>query len=190
MKIIRNPDGSVTASHLPDFLTSKDDWFRPVNMEFGPDGSLYIADWYNKVVSHNEVPTTDPDRDKTHGRIWRIRHVSQQPGVIPDFYHVKTEELVQYLASPSLWAKRAAWHQITDRPISETRPLASALVALAGDPSQDEVTRIHALWSLEGIKQYDATLLSSLVQSPLDDLRREAVRSLASFSLKSGPHSP
>ena len=183
VQIIRNPDGTVTAKHLPDLLTSEDDWFRPVNMEFGPDGSLYIADWYNKIISHNELPTTHPDRDKSHGRIWRIRHVSQKPRVILDFNQVKTEELVNHLKSPSLWEKRAAWHQISDRPISETKDLAMSLKALASNESQDEVTRIHALWSLEGIKHYDATLLSFLLKSPLHDLRREAVRSLASFSL-------
>ncbi len=183
VQIVRNPDGTVTAKHVPDLLTSEDDWFRPVNMEFGPDGSLYIADWYNKIISHNELPTTHPDRDKSHGRIWRIRHVSQKPRMIPDLNVVKTEELVNHLKSPSLWEKRAAWHQISDRPISETKTLAVELVAMASDQSQDEVTRIHALWSLEGIKQYDAKLLSSLLKSPLHNLRREAVRSLTSFSL-------
>ena len=183
VQIVRNPDGTVTAKHLPDLLTSDDDWFRPVNMEFGPDGCLYIADWYNKIISHNELPTTHPDRDKAHGRIWRIRHISQKPRIIPDFYVVKTEELVNYLKSPSLWEKRAAWHQISDRPISETKGLAMGLASLASDESQDEVTRIHALWSLEGIKHYDAKLLSLLLKSPLHELRREAVRSLTSFSL-------
>lgn len=183
VQIVRNPDGTVSAKHVPDLLTSEDDWFRPVNMEFGPDGSLYIADWYNKIISHNELPTTHPDRDKSHGRIWRIRHVSQKPRVILDFNQVKKEELVNHLKSPSLWEKRAAWHQISDRPLSETKGLATELVAMASNESQDEVTRIHALWSLEGIKHYDATLLSSLLKSPLHDLRREAVRSLTSFSL-------
>lgn len=183
VQINRNPDGTVTAKHLPDLLSSEDDWFRPVNMEFGPDGCLYIADWYNKIISHNELPTTHPDRDKTHGRIWRIRHISQKPRMIPDFNVVKTEELVNHLKSPSLWEKRAAWHQISDRPISETKALTVDLVAMASDESQDEVTRIHALWSLEGIKHYEAKLLSSLLKSPLHDLRREAVRSLTSFSL-------
>ena len=183
VQIVRNPDGSVSAKHLPDLLTSEDDWFRPVNMEFGPDGSLYIADWYNKIISHNELPTTHPDRDKSHGRIWRIRHISQKPRMIPDLNVGKTEELVNHLKSPSLWEKRAAWHQISDRPISETKTLAVDLLAMASDESQDEVTRIHALWSLEGIKHDDAQLISSLLKSPLHDLRREAVRSLTSFSL-------
>ena len=182
VQITRNVDGTVSAKHLPDLLTSKDKWFRPVNMEFGPDGCLYIADWYNKIISHNEIPTTHPDRDKSHGRIWRIRHKSQQPRAVPNYYTIKTEDLVKGLQSPSLWEKRAAWHQITDRPLAETKKLEQPLVQLAGDAEQDEITRIHALWSLEGIKHYDAALLQALLQSPLNDLRREAVRSLSSFS--------
>lgn len=183
VKIVRNADGSVSSEHLSNFLTSEDDYFRPVNMEFGPDGCLYIADWYNKIISHNELPTTHPDRDKSHGRIWRICHESQEPRSIPNFYNVPTSELVSHLKSPYLWEKRAAWHQISDRPVNETIRLASDLVRLAGDESLDDITRIHALWSLEGISHYDENLLSSLLASPADNIRREAVRSLASFSL-------
>ena len=184
VKITRNPDGTISAKHLPDLLTSKDDWFRPVNMEFGPDGCLYIADWYNKIISHNELPTTHPDRDKSHGRIFRIRHKSQKPRTIENFYEVKTDDLVGYLKSPSLWAKRAVWHQISDRPIAKTKGLSTELVALTSDKSQSEITRILALWSLEGIHHYDKELISELLVSSNHELRREAVRSLASFSLK------
>lgn len=185
VKMVRNEDGTVTSSHLPDLLTSEDDWFRPVNMEFGPDGCLYIADWYNKIVSHNELPTTHPDRDKSHGRIWRIRHISQQPREVPDFYKIQTKDLVSYLKSPSLWEKRAAWHQISDRSISETSKLASQIVSVASNKENDPISRIHALWSLEGIKHYDANLLSALLKSSSSDLRREAIRSLNSFALTS-----
>ncbi|MFT5886340.1 MAG: putative heme-binding domain-containing protein [Arcticibacterium sp.] len=182
VRIERNPDGSVQSEHLPDFLTSKDDWFRPVNMEFGPDGCLYIADWYNKIVSHNEVATTDPSRDKSHGRIWRIRHESQKSRVIPNFYEIDTKDLVGFLKSPSIWAKRAAWHQISDRPIEETKVLGKELSVLVSDISQDEITRILALWSLEGIKHFDKKITEALLGSKFDNLRREAVRSLPSFS--------
>lgn len=55
-----------------DLITCEDPFFRPVGMTNGPDGSIYIVDWYNKIISHNEVPRNHPDRDKTRGRIWRI----------------------------------------------------------------------------------------------------------------------
>lgn len=183
VKIVRNSDGSVSATHLPDLLTSDDDWFRPVNIEFGPDGCLYIADWYNKIVSHNELPTTHPDRDKTHGRIWRIRHVSQQPRDIPDFYKMQVSLLPQHLRSPSLWAKRAAWHQIADRPRAETNALIPVIKTIAADRTADNAARIHALWCLESLQHYDAALVGSLLAESSDDIRREAVRSLTSFEL-------
>lgn len=183
VKIVRNGDGTVSASHLPDLLTSDDDWFRPVNMEFGPDGCLYIADWYNKIVSHNELPTTHPDRDKTHGRIWRIRHVSQEPKDIPDFYKMPGSALPEHLRAPSLWAKRAAWHQIADRPQDETKALVPAITAIAADRTADEITRIHALWCLESLQHYDAALMANLLAEASGNVRREAVRSLSSFKL-------
>ena len=55
---------------------------RPISLACGPDGALYLVDWYNQIISHNEVPRTHPDRDKTRGRIWRIRH-RDQPRVTP-----------------------------------------------------------------------------------------------------------
>ena len=54
--------------HLPDFVHSSDEFFRPVAITVGPDGNLYIVDWYNKIISHNEVPRNHPERDKTRGQ--------------------------------------------------------------------------------------------------------------------------
>ena len=56
----------------PDFLWSDDNWFRPVDLELGPDGALYVADFYNRIIGHYEVPLTHPGRDRERGRIWRI----------------------------------------------------------------------------------------------------------------------
>ena len=70
---------------LRDFLVSEDPWFRPVAITIGPDGCLYIVDWYNKIISHNEVPRNHPDRDKTRGRIWRVKAKAQKPFDVPDF---------------------------------------------------------------------------------------------------------
>ncbi len=56
----------------PDFVWSEDNWFRPVDIELGPDGALYVADFYNRIIGHYEVPLTHPGRDRERGRIWRI----------------------------------------------------------------------------------------------------------------------
>ena len=60
------------ANEQPDFITSDDPWFRPVDLQLGPDNALYIADFYNKIIGHYEVPRDHPGRDKERGRIWRI----------------------------------------------------------------------------------------------------------------------
>jgi putative membrane-bound dehydrogenase-like protein len=183
VRIKRKPDGSVEAEHLKPLLKSKDDWFRPVHLKFGPDGCLYVVDWYNKIVSHNELPTTHPDRDKEHGRIWRIRHKSQTPKAIPNLLTTPTNKLVDHLKAEILWEKRAAWHQIADRPLEQTKVLIPALVKLAADTSQDVTTRILAVWSLEEIKHYDEKLVTSLLKSDEDELVRETIRSLANYQL-------
>ncbi|MGB0993811.1 MAG: PVC-type heme-binding CxxCH protein, partial [Akkermansiaceae bacterium] len=178
VKIVRNADGTVTAKHLPDLLKSKDDWFRPVNIEFGPDGCLYVADWYNKIVSHNELPTTHPDRDKSHGRIWRIRHVSQKPRSIPNVTKAANEQLIAHLKSASLWEKRAAAFQIGDRQVKELIP---ALNQLVSNQAEETSVRIHALWALEGLHAYDAKIIEALITDKDGDIRREAIRSLITF---------
>ncbi len=60
------------AIEQPDFLVSDDFWFRPVDIKLGPDGTMYVSDFYNKIIGHYEVPLTDPRRDRKSGRIWRI----------------------------------------------------------------------------------------------------------------------
>ncbi len=60
------------ANERPDFVSTDDPWFRPVNLQLGPDGALYIADFYNRIIGHYEVPLTHPGRDRERGRIWRI----------------------------------------------------------------------------------------------------------------------
>ncbi len=60
------------AKEEPDFLRSDDPWFRPVDLQLGPDGALYVADFYNRIIGHYEVPLDHPGRDRERGRIWRI----------------------------------------------------------------------------------------------------------------------
>jgi putative heme-binding domain-containing protein len=63
---------------LSDFLTSDDPWFRPVDIQLGSDGHIYVADFYNKIIGHYEVPLNHPGRDRTSGRIWQIRFTSAE----------------------------------------------------------------------------------------------------------------
>ena len=70
---------SIVAEEESDFLIAGDPWFRPVDLQVGPDGALYVADFYNCVIGHYEVPLTHPKRDRHRGRIWRILY-QPEPG--------------------------------------------------------------------------------------------------------------
>ncbi|MFC5050594.1 PVC-type heme-binding CxxCH protein [Rubritalea spongiae] len=183
VRVERDADGNIVGTHLDDLLKSSDEWFRPVNIEFGPDGCLYIADWYNKIVSHNELPRTDPTRDKSHGRIWRIRHESQKPIDVPNLIETKDEDLAKHLLGPTRWEKRAAWHQIADRQVKSLLP---EIKKIAADTNNTVSTRVHAIWAFESLGEFDEAFVAPLLRDENHNIRREAIRSLASFELSAG----
>jgi putative membrane-bound dehydrogenase-like protein len=158
---------------LPDFVQSSDEMFRPVALKNGPDGCLYIVDWYNKIISHNEVPRNHPERDKKRGRIWRVKHRDQKPFPVPDFTKLSGDELVAKLGGDSLAQIHLAWQAITDRQLTNLAPKLKSLVT---DKTQTAAKRIASLWALEGLGQVDVATLAPLLTSTNRNIRREAVR--------------
>jgi putative membrane-bound dehydrogenase-like protein len=158
---------------LPDFVLSSDEMFRPVSIHFGPDGCLYVVDWYNKIISHNEVPRNHPDRDKKRGRIWRVKHREQKPLDVPDFTTLSGDELIAKLGGASTPQSHLAWQAIGDRRMQE---LAPSLKRLVNDPSQAPGKRISGLWALEALQKIEASSLLSLLTDANRHIRREAVR--------------
>ncbi|TAJ10709.1 MAG: c-type cytochrome, partial [Planctomycetota bacterium] len=112
-----------------EFLRSKDLWFRPVHARVGPDGALYVLDFYNQAVVHNDTrgpkhgPTNAalrPDRDHEHGRIWRIQHKQAQQIASPFPAGAQPREvaepaLVAALASDNQWARTTAQRKLVER---------------------------------------------------------------------------
>lgn len=113
--------GNVTGlrlEQLSDLVTCDDPFFRPVGLTNGPDGYIYIVDWYNKIISHNEVPRAHPDRDKTRGRIWRVKPVkrtSKFVSTIPDFTKLDAQELKSMLGTEPLGRAHLAWQTLQDK---------------------------------------------------------------------------
>ncbi len=172
--VTASPDGPrYRYAKAPDFLTTDDRWFRPVAMAFGPDGALYIVDWYNKIISHNEVPRTHPDRDKARGRIWRVRHRDQPRIAPPDLTRLADDALLAQLGHANALVSRLAWLEITDR---RAAGLAPQLAAIAADRTANLDRRLAALWALEGLNAPAPALLAKLAADAHPALRREAAR--------------
>ncbi len=110
------------ATEQPDFLTSDDPWFRPVDLQLGPDNALYIADFYNRIIGHYEVPLDHPGRDKERGRIWRVVKTSgsskRQPSALPDLSDWRSA-----LQNPSPFVQRAILANMLDAPQIEALPM-------------------------------------------------------------------
>jgi putative membrane-bound dehydrogenase-like protein len=177
---------------LPDFIESSDEMFRPVAIKIGPDGCLYIADWYNKIISHNEVPRNHPERDKKRGRIWRVKYREQKPFTVPDFAKLSGDELIAKLGGESLAQHHLAWQAIIDRQLTNLVPRLRGVIA---DQSQSAGKRIGALWAFEGLRAVDAFTVKPLLSESNRNLRREGLRAWANPDVfrphhSSGPREP
>lgn len=144
----------------PDFIVSDDPWFRPVDIELGPDGCLYIADFYNKIIGHYEVPLEHPGRDRTSGRIWRVRYEGGEPHAparspIADWNAATTAELIAALGHGNLAVRIRAANELSER--GGSAEIAAARQARS-DPSS-ALRRVHGLWVSQRLAVADDTAL-------------------------------
>lgn len=166
------------AIEQPDFLTCDDPWFRPVDIQLAPDGSLYIADFYNRIIGHYEVPLTHPGRDRERGRIWRVSYVGTdgqtQAPRIADLTKSTVDELIQHLDHPHLPVRVQATHQLVHRVGVACQPAVSALLK-TGTATQ----RAHAIWVLERLDGLADEQLSLLSADPDRLVRVHLAKALA-----------
>lgn len=167
------PDGSTfKAKFGGELLVANDLWFRPVDCAVGPDGSLYVADWYDERANH-----VDPkdDWDKTNGRIYRIVADGTPKPDKFDLSKKSSAELVSLLDHPNEWHARVARRILTER---EDTSVADELLRRAADPG-DSRRALEAFWTLHGIGALDDSLATTMLASPHADCRVWSVRLLA-----------
>ncbi|MFK7819970.1 MAG: c-type cytochrome, partial [Planctomycetaceae bacterium] len=156
---------TVRAQQEPDFLLSGDPWFRPVDLQFGPDGALYVADFYNRIIGHYEVDLKHPGRDRTSGRIWRISYGSKKTA-LPDLNGKSARQLVRLFKSSNLALRKLAEDRLADRMGNR-----AIVAATDGLKDKDPNVRIHSLWVLQRLDR-----ACKLTSDPNDRVRTHAVR--------------
>jgi putative membrane-bound dehydrogenase-like protein len=149
-----------------EFMPGTDLWFRPIHTRVGPDGALYVIDFYNQAAIHNDTrgpkhgannAAVRPDRDHHLGRIWRIQH--KQAKQLPKASFAE-HELVRDLESPNGWVRMTAQRLLIERGDGN---FLMALKKLARDESKSDYARIHALWTAYLIwPKHDTDLLGEL----------------------------
>jgi len=174
------PDGSAwkPASMPQDFIASTDTNFRPVAMEIGPDGALYIVDWCNPLIGHMQYSVRDPRRDHAHGRIWRVRYEANPLLASPPIA-ATVPELLEQLRIPERNTRQHARRRLQTMPAPDVFPeLARWTASLdASDPLRDRLL-LESLWIHQAHGRIDVDLLEEVASLDEPLARAGAIRVL------------
>ena len=170
--------GYKSRHHL-DLVQSSDRNFRPVDMEFAPDGSLYIVDWHNILIGHMQHNARDPLRDHVHGRVYRVTYPSR-PLVEPaKVAGASIPELLDNLKLPEYRTRYRTRRELRGRDPEEVLPALTKWVAnlnIEGEKYDHHL--VEALWVSWGLNRVDKNILHQVLQSKNHKARAAAVRVL------------
>lgn len=186
-----------------NLVASDDEWTAPIQADVGPDGQMWVIDWYNFIVQHNPTPAgfetgkrgayVTPLRDKTHGRIWRVVHEQAATSPRKSLAEAAPEELVATLCDDNMFWRERAQRKLIDRGATRAdggRDVVPAVIKLVEDLSVDAIGlnpgAIHAIWTLQQLGALEGPHADSLavarMQSalahPSAGVRMNAVKAL------------
>ena len=178
--MVDDPNSSgYLSKHRLDLTVSSDTKFRPVDMEFAPDGSLYFVDWHNVLVGHMQHNARDPLRDHVHGRIYRITYPSRplvKPAKIVD---ASIEQLLNNLKLPEYRTRYRTKRELRGRKAAEVlAKLKDWAGALDKNNPKYEHHLLEALWVTWGLNQVDENLLKQVLAAKDFRARAAAVKVL------------
>lgn len=181
------PDGLSYKGELvlkdAEWLRSMDYWFCPIDVSFGPDGAMYVLDFYTPVVAHNDTrgpqhaksgASVRPDRDQYFGRIYRIQHQDAPKRAIPDLTTAGASDLVEAFRHPNKTVRFNALRILMEKSSTLGEQAVPALAAIAKSESQS-APRILALWALQRMGKLDRATWRSAFASPDAAVRKNAM---------------
>ena len=177
-KTVEEGSGFV-GTEVEPLLQSSDTNFRPVAMQFGPDGALYVVDWFNPLIGHMQFSLRDPRRDRAHGRVWRVtakgRPLVERPRIHGQPIEAQLELLKAYEDRTRYWVRRALRDEPTDAVVGALKTWVSGL-----DPADPEHEHhlLEALWVYQHHDVVEQGLLKRLLEAKEFRARAAAVRVL------------
>jgi putative membrane-bound dehydrogenase-like protein len=165
------PRGSgYVGDRLPDLLFANDGWFRGINLKYGPDGSVYLIDWYDKNACHRNQPEI---WDRTNGRVFRIRYGEHKPTAVVDLASLSDAELVALHTHRNDWQVRTARRLLQER--GGNLAMHGALSRMV-ETAPDTPQRLRALWTLHATGGLSESYALALLGDRDEHLRAWAIQ--------------
>jgi azurin len=169
----------IIAEEIEPLLQSTDVHFRPVDLKFGPDGALYVVDWYNAIIQHGEQGFREDDRDHSHGRIWRITYKGRDLIEPKDLSLLNVEEVLDQLKVYEDRVRYRARKQLREFEGEEVLPvLEKWLSRLDPNDPEYEQHRLEGLWVYQQFHHPNEKLLKEMLKAENEDVRAAATRVL------------
>ena len=167
-----SPKGSsYQSTQLEGFLSSAHRAFRPIDVKMGPDGAVYIADWYNPIIQHGEVDFRDKRRDHQRGRIWRVTFKDRPLVKKVKIVGAETDALLELLTSPERFQRDFAKQELRQRG-QEVLPALRAWTA----KQVNESALVEAMWTFQSLNVTPVKLVEKLARSSDPRFRAAAMR--------------
>jgi putative membrane-bound dehydrogenase-like protein len=192
---LKNDGCAYTSLNHSNLIASDDEYFSPIVSRVGPDGAVWVLDWYNYIIQHNPAPPGFKSgianayetelRDQEHGRVYRIVYTGAKPDAKLPLDKATPDQLVKTLTHPNMLWRSHAQRLLVER---GKQDVVAGLVALVKDASVDKaglnVGAIHAARTLSGLGALDDagseafTAVAGALKHPSRGVRSNAVKSL------------
>lgn len=171
-------DGAgFSANALPPLIASKHPNFRPVDCKIGPDGAVYVADWYNSIINHAQHDFRDPRRDHEHGRIWRITHKDRPLLEKPKLVDESINALLDHLKSPNAWTRHQARKELSERDPADVLEATEAWVLrLNPDETGYDGHLVEAMWTCQNVENPSELILNKVLMAKDGHARSSGAR--------------
>ncbi len=176
--VVSDDGAGFAARQEADLIKTTHVAFRPVDIKMGPDGAIYIADWYNPIIQHGEVDFRDPRRDHTHGRISRVTYKGKPLVKRPQLAKATIPELLDHLKAPEGWTRQQAKRELaTRKPQEVAAAVRDWIETLDANDKRYDHHRLEGLWTYETVGVIEPALLETLMhKAETPEVRAAAVR--------------
>ena len=173
---LKDDDSGYISTLREDLLQSSHVSFRPIDVVMGPDGAVYVADWYSPIIQHGEVDFRDERRDQVHGRIWRITAKDRPLLKAPNYAEATIPQLLDLLKADADWVRLNAKQTLKKHPRASVMQALERWLEDLPEPAGHH--HLEALWLTQTLGDLSMDLLGKLMVSPDQRIRAAATRLL------------